>query len=143
MTEIETAKKKAALVDITRAVMGLVDSWDLDVSETQAVLSLPSNVRARTLHKYREGREALPDTADVLRRAQYLLRIADALRTTYPCNPRMSSRWIRMPHRRFGKRTPLSMILSSGETGLVAVLAELDCTFSWDMTGSKPMAKRQ
>ena len=142
MSEVTADVKQAALEDITRAVMGLIDSWDLDVSETQAVLSLPDNVRARTLHKYREGREVLPDTPDVLRRAQYLLRIADALRTTYPCNPRMSGRWIRMPHRRFGRRTPLAMILNSGETGLIAVLSELDCTFSWDITGSKPMPKR-
>lgn len=142
MTEVTSDVKQDALVDITQAVMSLIDSWKLEVSEIQGILSLPANVRIRTLNKYREGREVLPDTPDVLRRAQYLLRIADALRTTYPCNPRMSGRWIRMPHRRFGRRTPLAMILGSGgESGLIAVLSELDCTFSWDLTGSKPMTK--
>ena len=69
-------------------------------------------------------------------------RIADALRTTYPRNPRMSGRWVRQGHRRFGRRSPLSMILRDGESGLIAVLSELDCTFSWDLTGSKSMGYR-
>ena len=62
--------------------------------------------------------------------------------TTYPMNPRMSGRWVRQGHRRFGRRTPLSIILNDGESGLIAVLAELDCTFSWDLTGSMANTSR-
>jgi hypothetical protein len=126
-----------ALNDITQAVMSLLDSWQLDSREIQCVLNLPETVRARALNKYREGTASLPEDPVVLRRAGYLLRIADALRTTYPLNPRMSGRWVRQGHRRFGKRTPLSIMLRDGESGLIAVLSELDCTFSWDLTGSK------
>lgn len=124
--------------DITQAVMALLDSWQLETKEIQAVLSLPDNVRTRALNKFREGTDSLPEDATVLRRAGYLLRIADALRTTYPLNPKMSGRWVRQGHRRFGKRSPLSIILRDGESGLIAVLSELDCTFSWDLTGSQP-----
>lgn len=123
--------------DITQAVMALLDSWQLDTREIQAVLSLPETMRARALNKFREGTDALPEDPTVLRRAGYLLRISDALRTTYPLNPRMSGRWVRQGHRRFGRRSPLSIILRDGESGLIAVLSELDCTFSWDLTGSK------
>lgn len=130
--------KQSALADITRAVINLMDSWGLETREMQAILSLPDSVRARAFNKYREGDAVLPDEPEVLRRAQYLIRIADALRTTYPLNPRMGERWIRQRHRRFGKRTPLSIILDDGEGGMIAVLSELDCTFSWDLTGSKP-----
>jgi hypothetical protein len=119
--------------------MRLLDAWKLETREMQAVLALPDDVRARTFNKYREGNATLPDDQRVLRRAQYLLRIADSLRTTYPLNPEMSGRWIRQPHRRFGRRSPLSIILNDGEGGLIAVLSELDCTFSWDLTGSKPV----
>jgi hypothetical protein len=126
-----------ALNDVTQAVMALLDSWQLDTSEIQNVLSLPANVRTRALNKYREGADCLPEDPKVLRRARYLLRIADALRTTYPLNPKMSGRWVRQGHRRFGRRSPLSIILRDGESGLIAVLSELDCTFSWDLTGSK------
>ena len=132
-----TQDKQEALRQITQAVMGLLDAWELNTEQMQAMLMLPNDVRARAFQKYRDGREVLPDSPDTLRRANYLLRIADALRTTYPCNPRMSGRWVKQPHRRFGRRTPLSIILNGGEGGLVAVLSELDCTFSWDLTGSK------
>lgn len=129
--------QKRALGDITRAVMNLLDSWKLDTREIQAVLCLPENVRACALNKFREGNDVLPEDPVVLRRASYLLRISDALRTTYPLNPRMSGRWVRQGHRRFGRRSPLSIILTDGESGLIAVLSELDCTFSWDLTGSQ------
>ena len=135
-------QQQQALGEITQAVMGLLDSWQLDTREIQAVLCLPEKVRARALNKFREGTDVLPDDPAVLRRAGYLLRISDALRTTYPMNPRMSGRWVRQGHRRFGRRTPLSIILKDGESGLIAVLSELDCTFSWDLTGSTATSYR-
>ncbi len=131
--------KQQALTDITRAVMNLLDGWKLDIREVQAILALPPDVRGRTFARFRDGSAALPDDPAILRRASYLLRIADSLRTTYPLNPEMSGRWIRQPHRRFGRRSPLTIILDDGESGLIAVLSELDCTFSWDLTGSKPV----
>lgn len=136
------SEQQQALSDITRAVMGLLDSWQLETREIQGVLCLPEKMRTRALNKLREGTDVLPDDPVVLRRAGYLLRISDALRTTYPMNPRMSGRWVRQGHRRFGRRTPLSIILNDGESGLIAVLAELDCTFSWDLTGSTPASSR-
>jgi hypothetical protein len=133
------SEQQQALGEITQAVMNLVDTWSLDSSEIQSVLCLPTNVRARALNKFREGTDVFPDDPAVLRRAGYLLRIADALRTTYPLNPKMAGRWVRQGHRRFGRRSPLSIILRDGESGLIAVLSELDCTFSWDLTGSTSM----
>jgi len=130
--------KQAALTDITLAVMDLMDSWRLETRDMQAMLALPDNVRARAFNKFREGTAVLPDDPTVLRRAQYLLRIADALRTTYPRNPRMGERWLRQRQSRLGSRTPLTMILDDGETGMISVLAHLDCTFSWDLSGSRP-----
>ncbi len=134
--------KREALMQITQAVMRLMDAWELDTRQMQALLTLPPTVRARAFQKFRDGKEVLPDETEVLRRAGYLLRIADALRTTYPRNPRMSGRWIKQGHRRFGRRSPLSIILEGGEGGMIAVLSELDCTFSWDLTGSKGISYR-
>lgn len=135
-------QQQHALTEITQAVMGLLDSWQLDTREIQGVLCLPEKMRVRALNKFRDGSDVFPDDPAVLRRAGYLLRISDALRTTYPMNPQMSGRWVRQGHRRFGRRTPLSIILRDGESGLIAVLSELDCTFSWDLTGSTPMGYR-
>jgi hypothetical protein len=135
--------KQQALRDLTQAVMNLVDAWGLETREVQELLGLPDKVRARSFNKFREGREVLPDDPHVLRRANYLLRISESLRTSFPRNPEMGGRWIRQPHRRFGRRTPLSIILGSGESGYIAVLSEVDCTFSWDMTGSKAVSYRK
>jgi hypothetical protein len=132
----DTSVKQQAIGDLSRAVVSLLESWGMNTQDMQNMLCLPDNYRARKFNKLREGNEVLPDDERVLRRAGYLLRISDALRTTYPCNPEMGGRWIRMRHRRFRQKTPLDMILKEGETGLIAVLSELDCTFSWDLTGS-------
>lgn len=135
--------KQRALRDLTQAVMNLVDAWGLQTREAQELLGLPDKVRARSFNKFREGRESLPDDPHVLRRANYLLRISESLRTSFPRNPEMGGRWIRQPHRRFGRRTPLSLILGSGESGFIAVLSEVDCTFSWDLTGSRAVSYRK
>ncbi len=133
-------EQQQALVDLTRMTIGVLDGWRLDTEEMRILLGLPENVRARAFQKFRDGRDALPTEPEVIRRAQYLLRIADALRTTYPRNPHMGAQWLRQRHRRFGGRTPLSVILSGRELDLTSVLAELDCTFAWDMTGSQHVA---
>jgi uncharacterized protein (DUF2384 family) len=133
----ETDVRQQTLVELTRTVVRLMESWGLGSEQMSAALALPVPTGAATFHRYREGQEALPDNDTVLRRAQYMLRISDALRTTYPRNPEMAAHWIRRGHRRMGRRTPLDVILAGDEAGIIAVLSELDCTFSWDMTGSK------
>ncbi len=135
MTESATQQNMLA---ITRAVMQILDSWRLDSDTMRQVLGLPEKVRSRAFARYREGRESFPNDPKVLQRCEYVLRIADALRTAYPVNPRMSSRWIHQRQKRFGGRTPISMILEDGDTGFAVVLGEVDCTFAWDCTGSKP-----
>lgn len=119
---------------MTRATMSILDSWKLETEEMRAILGLPENVRARGFQKFRSHQE-FPDEPEVTRRADYVLRIAGALRTSYPTNPFMGARWLRMKHRRFGG-TPLSVLLNDGEQGLVMVLAELDCTYAWDQSSS-------
>ncbi len=129
--------RSETVLELTRTVVRLLEAWGLGSEQMSAALALPSSIGAATFYRYREGQEAFPDDETVLRRAQYMLRISDALRTTYPRNPEMAAHWIRRGHRRMGRRTPLDVILAGDEAGIIAVLSELDCTFSWDMTGSK------
>lgn len=121
---------------VTKATMSILDSWKLGIDEMRVLMGLPENVRARSFQKFR-SHEPFPDDPAVQRRADYVLRIAGALHTSYPTNSNMGWRWLRQRNRRFG-RAPLSLLMEGGEDGLVAVLAELDCTFSWDQSGSKP-----
>ena len=119
---------------MTRATMRIMDSWKLESEEMRTILGKKKKVRARSLQKYR-SHEVFPDEPEIERRADYILRIAGALRTSYPTNPYMGERWLRLKHRRFG-RTPLAVLMSDGEQGLVSVLAELDCTFGWELSSS-------
>lgn len=131
----------STLTHISVSVVAILDNWKLQTNEMQLLLGLPDKFRSRAFQKLRDGQQTLPDDEVVLRRASYLLRIAEALHTMYPRNPSMGGRWIRLKHRRLGGRTPLAMILESKDidTSLISILSELDCTFAWDMTGSKPM----
>jgi hypothetical protein len=126
---------RESLMRMTRATMRVMDSWGLDTEQVLALLAMPDSVRARAVNGFRRE-TPFPDNPVVKRRASYILRIADALRTTFPTSPNMASRWIRQGHRRFGQSTPLAVMLQ-GEEGLVAILAQLDCTFAWDLSGSK------
>lgn len=127
---------EAERLALTRSILALMDDWGLQAGKMMAILNMPESIKVRSFARYGDD-EPFPDDPQVMKRAYYLLRIADALRTTYPRSPHMGKRWMRQVNRRFGKRSPLDLIVERGETGLVAVLSELDCTYAWDCTGSK------
>lgn len=119
----------------TRETMEVLRVWRLGVEQVCFVLGLPET-RSRKLNRLGQY-EAFPDDPDIQRRAAYVRRIAEALHTSYPTNPTMGGRWLRQTHRRLG-RAPLSLILEQGEDGLEQVLAELDCTFCWELNSTRP-----
>lgn len=120
---------------ITLKIMAAVDEWGLSGEQILAVLDMPEGQRTRHLQQFRKD-TPLPDVEQVNNRIVRLLGIIDALRTTYPRNLQMGARWMKMPHRRFKERSPLHTMLEDGETGVIAVLAELDCTYAWELSGS-------
>ena len=126
---------------LTRATMNLLDDWGLQSAEMMTVLNMPESVKVRSLGKYRDS-TPFPDDPHVMKRVHFLLRIAEALRTTYPRSPEMGKRWMRQGHRRFGRRSPLSLVVQGGENGLIRVLSELDCSYSWERTASTAATKR-
>ena len=117
---------------LARETMEVLDAWKLAADEVCLVLGLPDKVRQRSINKFRSY-DPFPADAGVERRAGYVVRIGQALRTTYPTNPAMGSRWLRQRHRRLGC-SPLAQILGQGEAGLEQVLAELDCAFGWELS---------
>lgn len=122
-------------VALSRIVMDILHRWKLSNDAKITLLDLPAETRNRSLHKYSDD-TPLPDEANVMLRVEHLLAISEALRTMYPMNAYMAERWLRVPHRRFAKRSPMQMMLEEGLDGLVSVRAELDVTFAWDCTGS-------
>ncbi len=120
----------------TRRAMSLLEGWGLAAREIADLLELPDAVKPRQLARFRH-QEAFPDDPKVNRRLAYLLRIEDALQTYFPRNPAMRKLWPRRANQQFGKRAPVTVMVEDGESGLISVLSHLDCTFAWDLTGSK------
>ena len=115
---------------MARQTMAVLDQWQLNTDEIVTLLALPKKTRSTQLERFRRG-EALPDDPPLIVRAEHIVGIADALRTSFPRNSRIGARWLVTPHRRFRKQTPLSLMLEDGVNGLCRVRAELDCSFSW------------
>jgi len=120
----------------TQKVMNALDDWGLSGDQILAILDFPETERSRHLAKYRKD-TPFPDDENVACRVKFLLGIIDALRTSYPRNLQMGARWMAAPHARLKNRCPLQAMLEDGETGLVAVLSELDCAYAWELSGSK------
>ena len=114
--------------------MRVLDEWGLDGKQIIDLLALPKSTRLRHLEKFRNG-HAFPQSKTTHARIEHIIGIADALRTTFPRNAHMSSRWLKTPHRRFRNKTPMETMLQS-ETGLLRVRSELDCAYAWDKSGS-------
>jgi len=133
MTAAKTAEQQLLR---TQKVMSALDEWGLNGEQILAVLDLPATERSRHLAKYRKD-TPFPEDEKVACRVTFLLGIIDALRTTYPRNLQMGARWMAAPHVRLKNRCPLQAMLEDGETGVVAVLSELDCAYAWELSGSK------
>jgi len=121
---------------LTQKIMSSLDDWGLSAADQVMVLNLPDDVRTRKLRAFHEN-TPLPKDDNVEFRAVRLLGIIDALRTSYPKNESMGGRWMKSPHRRFQNRTPLQVMLEEGNTGVNTVLAELDCSYAWELSGSQ------
>lgn len=121
---------------LTRRTMALLEGWGLGARDIISLLCLPASAKARNIARFRDA-DPFPDDAAVHRRVAYLMRIEEALHTYFPRNPEMRNLWVKRGNKQFGRRAPLAVMVDDGESGLVSVLAHLDCTFAWDMTGSK------
>jgi uncharacterized protein (DUF2384 family) len=122
-------------VAVTRIIIGILDSWGLSDSQQLVVLGLPDGTPVRAVRRYRD-QTALPDDEGVMQRVEHVAGIAEALRTTFPRNANMGPQWMREPHRRFDRRSPLQIIVEGGLSGLIAVRAHLDCAFAWQKSES-------
>ena len=120
---------------ITRT-MHLLEGWGLGARDITVILQLPDSVKSRNVVRFREE-EPFPDEPQVNRRVAYLLRIEEALHTYFPRNPEMRNLWVKRGNKQFGRRAPIAVMVEDGESGLISVLSHLDCTFAWDLTGSK------
>ena len=124
---------------LARAVMHVLDDWGLQAADILRILELPDSFRTRHLDRCRNG-GVFPGDENVRIRIELVLGIAEALRTSYPRNSHTGVLWLNRPHRRFDNRTPLHTMVEDGKSGLMAIRAELDCGYAWDL--SQPAHKK-
>ncbi len=123
-------------LSLTRRTMDLLEGWGLGARDITTILQLPDDVKVRNVARFREE-TPFPEDPNVDRRVAYLLRIEDALHTYFPRNPEMRNLWVKRGNRQFGRRAPIAVMVEDGDSGMIMVLSHLDCTFAWDLTGSK------
>jgi len=110
--------------------MQYLDGWKLSSEQSLAVLGLEGSAKPRHLNSFRLGDKAFPNTKELLIRIDHIIGIADALRTTFPFSDKMRLMWLRKPHRRFKKNTPLAVIMGDDSpNGLLRVRMEVDCAY--------------
>ncbi len=131
MTELSNEER----MELTRITMSTLDEWGIGADDLLVILDLPKGTRSRALRRYRED-TPFPDEPGVMKRVEYILSIAQALHTSYPHFPQMAARWMNEPHRRFNQRSPVKTLIEDGMNGLMAVRAEVDCSWAWDQSGS-------
>lgn len=117
-------------IELTQAVMHVLDEWKLDGQHILSIMALPDDVKVRHLAQYRNSR-AFPDTPEVTERLRHILGIIDALSTSYPTNPRMSLFWMTRNSKKFQNRTPIQVIIEDDLEGLITIRKHLDCSYDW------------
>lgn len=126
---------------ISGKVVRYLESWQVSAEEMLIILGLPE-LKPRKLLHYRKMEKAFEQTDDMMQRIDHVVGIADALRTTFPHSDTMRLRWLRQPHRRFRKKTPLALILGSGMNGLLRVRVEVDCAYGYAINDAMAAAEK-
>jgi len=117
-------------VCLTQRVIAVLDEWRLNSADKIFLLALPDDTRTRSIQKYQQG-APLPFDETVYAHVDHLLGIGHSLRLANPRNTQAASLWLHRPHRRFGDRTPMAVMLAEGLTGIIDIRKEIDCSFDW------------
>lgn len=101
---------------LARMLSRLFDLWALPTATRAAVLGLPCG-RSGDTTRYALGLPLAP-RRELLQRAGQLLRLHAALKTAWPCNPELSSRWMTAPNRAFQGMRPIDLAVRDGIVGM-------------------------
>jgi len=128
-------------VSLTRAIIELLDGWEVSPADQVTLLALPEGTRPGAIRQFRQN-TPFPEDERVMERIEHLVGIADALRTSYPHNAHMGAIWMHKANHRFENRAPLSAMIEDGLGAIIAVRTHLDCAYDWHISGSgNPLPK--
>ena len=131
-----TELDEATRIRLANEIMELFENWQVGMDDQITLLGLGDSIKKRHLYKLREDMP-LPNDRRVMERAEHLMGIADALRTYFPNSPHARSRWMSNTSKKFPHMPPIQIMLRDGVSGLIRIRSHLDCTFAWDISGSK------
>jgi uncharacterized protein (DUF2384 family) len=112
-------------VGLTRSVLGVLDAWGIAHDDQCRLLGLRRPDSARLLRRYRLG-NALPDEPEVWMRVALLLRLSNSLGQLFPHSEISANLWVTTPRAKFGRKTPLELMLAGGVKGISQVERSLD-----------------
>lgn len=118
-------------LQLTVAIVQLLDDWGVSDSDKLEMLALPEKTRSRVVRAMRDGTKSLPDSIETDERIGHLIGINDALRTSNPLNMAAGAMWMRRPNNRFKNRAPVRVMIEDGLIGIKAVRVHLDCSWGW------------
>ncbi len=95
---------------LTWSVLRVLDAWSVPTPDQVALLGLGGAVGPAELGRCRIG-TPLPETGEVYQRAALLLGMDEALHQIFPHSEQSANLWITSPLARFGRATPLELLL--------------------------------
>ncbi len=125
----------------TPLVMEILHNWKLNSDQIWHILGLEGTAPKRDFRRFRDNLKSLPYSEKIAIRIEHIIGINAAMRTSYPFNAEICASWLRQPHRRFAKATPLEVIMKQDIDGLTRIRVELDCAYGWAMSEDAHKAK--
>lgn len=126
----------------TEQALNQLADWQLSAEDVLRLLGLSEEVKARHLQSCLKGDRKLPASAELQARLEHIAGISEALATTFPFSAPMRLMWLRRPHRRFQRRTPLAVMLEEGIDGLQKVRMDVDCAYSYAIADAMAAAQQ-
>jgi len=111
-------------------LISLLNEWEISNADKVTLLALPMGTKPRAIQQYQQG-APFPDDESIQTRINHFVGIAEALRLAYPRNMQGGKLWLHRPNRHFNQRTPLSVMIEDGLSGIAAVRMRIDCSYDW------------
>jgi hypothetical protein len=111
-------------------LISVLSEWGISNADKVTLLALPAGTKPRAIQQYQQG-TPLPEDEHVQTRVDHFVGIAEALRLAYPRNQQGGKLWLNRPNRHFNQRTPLSVMIEEGLSGITAVRMRIDCSYDW------------
>lgn len=109
----------------TELIMNLFGKWGLTYKQQAIALGLSPNTETG-IHRYKTGKQFLPQYRDIQDRVGHLLAIHKLLRRAYPYNIELAYQWILAQNADFDYKRPFDVIAEKGYLGLVEVREYLE-----------------